>query len=344
MQNFSPLKICFVIMPFTVKKVDEPRYPDPNHWNEVYEGLIIPAVGSAGLQCERDDSDTASRLIAESILEKIEQANLILCDLSSHNANVFLELGWALRADKPFILIKDDLTDYAFDLNQQYIFNYSHSLQPIILREEISRLTATIGRTLNDSERRYSLIKKMSISLSAIKALDEGDFQAQILSDIQQRLIAMQSSGGISSPDVDYFPWRELLKQATSILFAVRDNLNVLGESPDQNEIISIMSKTTRKLGAYHNRDIQVSLIDMEKRWVYHDWQDKIGRTAGLQNSDRFLLDVFEYDHGAVAWVDKGTNVPRKLSLTHKRMNVAIFSTIGDFGWKVIVETHYETD
>ena len=35
---------CFVIMPFTVRDLDSTRYPDSNHWSEVYEGLVRPAV------------------------------------------------------------------------------------------------------------------------------------------------------------------------------------------------------------------------------------------------------------------------------------------------------------
>ena len=46
----------------------------------------------------------------------------MLCDLSAHNPNLYLELGWALRADKRFVLIKDDLTDFKFDLNQFYTY------------------------------------------------------------------------------------------------------------------------------------------------------------------------------------------------------------------------------
>ena len=58
----KPDKKCFTIMPFTVRDADLPRYyNDDNHWNEVYRGLIMPAVKEAGLKCERDDEDDSSR-------------------------------------------------------------------------------------------------------------------------------------------------------------------------------------------------------------------------------------------------------------------------------------------
>jgi len=175
-------------MPFTVKEHAQPKYNDPNHWNEVYEGLIFPAVISAKMQCERDDKDIGSRLIAENIFRKIEEADLILCDLSSFNPNVFLELGWALRGDKPYVLIKDDLTNYTFDLNQLYIFDYSHLLKPSLLRKEIEKLRKVIEQTLSDQERRYSLTRRLSYSISAIKAVQEGDPNTRLLLDIQDSI------------------------------------------------------------------------------------------------------------------------------------------------------------
>jgi len=165
MSTKKPKKKCFVLMPFRVKEMDKPRYPNPNHWDDVYQGLIQCAVKGARLICERDDEDIGTRLIIVNILKKIEEADLILCDLSSFNPNVFLELGWALRCDKPYILIKDDLTTYTFDLNQVYIFNYSHSLQPSGLEKERKALTHMIKNTLADPERRYSLLKPQEPSI-----------------------------------------------------------------------------------------------------------------------------------------------------------------------------------
>jgi hypothetical protein len=41
----SEKRKCFVIMPFTLREIDRTKYKDQNHWSEVYEGLIKPAVG-----------------------------------------------------------------------------------------------------------------------------------------------------------------------------------------------------------------------------------------------------------------------------------------------------------
>lgn len=172
-------------MPFTVRDYDLPKYSsDKNHWNEVYRGLILPAVSRAGLQCERDDDDPTSRLITENIWQKIEQCDVILCDLSAHNPNVYLELGWTLRADKRFVLIKDDITQFNFDLNQIYTYEYSHLLQPSSIERSIGELADVIKATINDESRRYSMVSKLSIQLQVVKAASEGNLEVSLLKEL----------------------------------------------------------------------------------------------------------------------------------------------------------------
>ena len=136
---------CFTIMPFSVREADLPKYAgDESHWDEVYAGLIVPAVERAGLRCVREDEDSQSRLITDNIWRKIESSDLILCDMSASNPNVFLELGWALRSDQRFVLIKDDLTPFYFDLQQFYTLEYSHRLQPSQLARSVDQLAGVM--------------------------------------------------------------------------------------------------------------------------------------------------------------------------------------------------------
>ncbi len=170
-------------MPFKVRESDLDKY-DENHWNDVYQGLIRKAVQKAGLQCERVDEDVTNALIIDKIWTKIEEADVIICDLSTSNPNVHLELGWALRADKRFVLIKDDITKINFNLNQFHTYEYSNGLQPMKLEEDINDLTKIIKKTLGDSERQYSIVNKLSINLQAIKASDEGNIQVKLLQEL----------------------------------------------------------------------------------------------------------------------------------------------------------------
>jgi hypothetical protein len=174
---------CFVIMPFSVRDHDLPKYQnDPNHWREVYVGLICPAIKKAGLSAERDDDDYVSRLIGEGIWSKIEKDDLVLCDLSSHNPNVHLELGWALRSNKRIVLIKDEVTIATFDLNQYFTLKYSSKLQPRTLRLAIRELSKVIKTTLNDKDKNYSMVSKLALQNQEIEAAPKGNLGVDLRS------------------------------------------------------------------------------------------------------------------------------------------------------------------
>lgn len=190
---------CFAIMPFTVRDFDLPKYQnDRGHWREVYQGLIVPAVTQSGLRVQRDDEDYSTRLVAEGIWSKIEQADLVLCDMSSHNPNVHLELGWAMRADKKIVLIKDELTSFNFDLNQYYTYEYSSRLQPMGLQAAVKELSKVIGATLADNARNYSMVMKMALRQRADDAASSGNVEVELLQEVlgEVRLLKRQKEKG----------------------------------------------------------------------------------------------------------------------------------------------------
>ena len=219
-------KTCFTIMPFSVRDGDLDRYAgDKGHWSEVYQGLIIPAVEEAGLICRRDDDDSASRLITEGIWGKLENADVVLCDLSATNPNVFLELGWALRADQKFVLIKDELTQFQFDLNQYFTYTYSHKLRPKRLARDIDGLHQTLVKTLADTHRKYSIVKRLGMEMSAIQASQAGDFETLLLQEIRDDIRSLRSKSVFGSklqaipeprhpkPRIQATDWASLHKQ-----------------------------------------------------------------------------------------------------------------------------------
>jgi hypothetical protein len=325
-------------MPFTVKDVDMQRYVDPNHWSEVYAGLIEPACRNAGMSCLRDDEDIGSRLIADNILTKIEDANIILCDLSSHNPNVFLELGWALRADKPYVLLKDDLTTFTFDLNQQYTFEYDHRLQPIVLSKNVESLAEVLENTLRDEKHRYSVVGRLGVQSWAIEAAQSGDQQTQMLLEIQQMLRRLSTGrGDWGRAQLDAFPWTSLLRRANKILSTAMSLLE------DGDQELSLR-RETEVMGISGRQEIQLSVVDSDRVFVYHDWPQLVGATASFCGTDgKDIYDeVFAHPAGAVAWIDETSNVPQMALPGHTRYNIALFSSSGESRRRIVVETHFE--
>lgn len=187
-------------MPFRVRKQDlEKYYNDTEHWNEVYNGLIAPSINEAGLKVLRDDDDYSSRLVGIGIWAKIEKADIILCDISAHNPNVHLELGWAIRADKKIVFIKDDLTEFNFDLNQYYTYEYSHRLQPSVLKETIQNLSKIINATLADNTSNYSIVNKLALQAKATEATFSGNLEVGLLQELLSEVRTIKMTSAIGS-------------------------------------------------------------------------------------------------------------------------------------------------
>lgn len=103
----------FVAMPFTEGMED------------VFIFGIQTPVQNAGLLCERVDMAVFSGDILERIKSRIESASLVIADLSTANANVYLEVGYAWGKNKDTLLLCRNVDDLKFDVRGQRCLIYS---------------------------------------------------------------------------------------------------------------------------------------------------------------------------------------------------------------------------
>lgn len=331
----SDMKNAFVMMPFSVKESEQPQYQDSNHWNEVYHGLIVPAAKLANVTCIRDDQDLGSRIISDDMLRKIEECDIAICDLSSHNPNVFLELGWALRADRAYVLLQDDLTRYTFDLNQQFTFSYDHRLQPTVLGRDVQKLGEVIKRTLEDSDRRYSVVQRLSVSMDAIEASQSGDLQVQLLLQLRDQIRSIQRTGSDTQRLPRAFEWPKLLSRVQSVATEVAF---VVEQDPEVVRHREKMQRVLERLRAFEDIQIQCTIFNSDREIVYHDWEHMIGSTGHRDINDEDVFAKIEGPSGVLGWVDESTNDPRLLSAGTLRCNIGYYFEVGEF--IVLVEAH----
>ncbi|WP_344341237.1 hypothetical protein, partial [Streptomyces rhizosphaericus] len=97
---------CFIAMPITTHEHEAKIYDDPEHWDHVMEHLFVPAIEAAGYTAIRPAA-SGTDLIHSRIIQNLEQADFVLCDLSQSNANVFFELGVRTSLNKPIALVSD---------------------------------------------------------------------------------------------------------------------------------------------------------------------------------------------------------------------------------------------
>lgn len=138
-------KTCFVAMPITTTEVYLDRCGDSDHFLHVLNHLFRPALEDVGYQVI-PPSTAGAELIHAEIIKNLEQADLVLCDLSDLNPNVFFELGIRTALDRPLTIVKDNLTPrLPFDLSAVNILTYDYLLNPWTLSAEIPRLSEHIG-------------------------------------------------------------------------------------------------------------------------------------------------------------------------------------------------------
>jgi predicted Rossmann-fold nucleotide-binding protein len=100
---------AFVLMPF-------------KGFDDVYEKIRL-AVSDAGrwvghIECSRADQQLTGK-IAESIFRKIEEAYLLIVDLTGNNGNVLLEYGYGLALNKKAVLLNQRPEEALTDLKNQ---------------------------------------------------------------------------------------------------------------------------------------------------------------------------------------------------------------------------------
>ncbi|MBP1044394.1 hypothetical protein I6N95_25630 [Vagococcus sp. BWB3-3] len=68
-------------------------------------------------------------IIHNNIVNNIYDDPIVVVDISGRNGNVMLELGLRLAFDKPLVIIKDDKTDYMFDISMIEHISYPSDLR-----------------------------------------------------------------------------------------------------------------------------------------------------------------------------------------------------------------------
>lgn len=158
---------CFVIMPITTPPSVREAYRDDDHFAHVLEHLFTPALGAAGYEVW-PPSATGSDLIQGEIIRQLDQADLVLCDMTSLNANVFFELGIRTALDKPVAMVKDRHTEnIPFDVGSMSCHEYDGRMEAWTLPAQVDGLTAHVQACTSRDGTRNTLWKYFGIEAQA---------------------------------------------------------------------------------------------------------------------------------------------------------------------------------
>lgn len=114
------------------------------HWAQVLK-LIVRAADAAGFTGSMVSENSGEDMIHASIFRNIYQNEVVVCDVSSLNANVMLEMGLRMATLKPLVLVFDGDSKYPFDITQFIHVRYSRALNYEDAESFVKALSEQIG-------------------------------------------------------------------------------------------------------------------------------------------------------------------------------------------------------
>ena len=144
------MAICFVIQPF-----------DGGPFDKRYDDVFVPAIVGAALEPYRVDRDPAASIPIEDIEQGIRRADICLADISLPNPNVWFELGYAIAAGKPVVLVcsHDPTRRFPFDIQHRAIISYRTDSA-----RDFADLEKAITERLKAALRKESTLEKLAES------------------------------------------------------------------------------------------------------------------------------------------------------------------------------------
>lgn len=158
---------CFIAMPITTHEHEIERYNgDAAHWHHVMETIFVKAIEAAGFEAIRPVT-SGSHMIHGQIIRHLSTADLVLCDLSAHNPNVFFELGVRTSLNLPIALVRDEHTDLPFDTSGINTHTYSSTLHGWEIEAQIADLTKHLHACVESSAGANPLWKHFGLTITA---------------------------------------------------------------------------------------------------------------------------------------------------------------------------------
>lgn len=147
---------AFIIMPFSEKGTN----PRPtSFFDEVFTSLLTPACNKAdfGVETARKHG---SDVIHHTIVKELDEADLVIADLTDHNPNVLFELGIRIALDKPVLLIRAMGTPPIFDVDHMMrVFEYDPRLWKSTIDGDITGLSEHVKGGWENRDKNISYMR-----------------------------------------------------------------------------------------------------------------------------------------------------------------------------------------
>lgn len=111
--------------------------PFSKHMEDVFYFGIQDPVRRLGYVCERVDREAFTGDILAQVKMRIDNAEIVIADLTGANANVYLEVGYAWGKGRPTVLVANKEEELKFDVQGQRCLKYENikELQDLLTAE-----------------------------------------------------------------------------------------------------------------------------------------------------------------------------------------------------------------
>lgn len=212
--------------------------------NQVYENIVKPLCVELGYEVIRADEYTTTKVIYDEIVQSIQNAAIVVVDISGKNPNVMYELGvaHALRQKSTIILTHDSIAESPFDIKHFRIIGYENSIAGAEslkkkLRETIKSIKKPVLQNCSKSsdvsheqdssdEAERIKIEKM---MNAFERLSDWQksFLIQAIRENKQQWQRHEMPGGFDfvwKPEVDVLITKGIVKKVNYGVFLIDDN------------------------------------------------------------------------------------------------------------------------
>jgi len=179
-------------MPITTPKHFVERYKDDaDHFAHVLDHLFMPALMNAGFE-PVPPKTIGSDLIQAEIIKQLSLCELVLCDMSILNPNVFFEFGIRTSLNKPVALVVDDKTEnIPFDTSIINFHRYGSSLDAWSIESEINKLEEHVKNAYKKTKDHNALWKYFGVAQTGTFKPEEAEIGDK-LDFIMNKLSALE--------------------------------------------------------------------------------------------------------------------------------------------------------
>ena len=148
---------CCVFQPF-----------DKGPYDKRFEDIISPAVRACELDPYRVDRDDTVLIPMDTLHDEIRSATLCLADITSRNANVMYELGYAIASSKDVVIISaiNPAERFPFDIQHRGIILYAQDSA-----SDFEKLKADISNRIKGLLRKQQTTQAL-VTSSVVRSTD----------------------------------------------------------------------------------------------------------------------------------------------------------------------------